>query len=284
MILVHRARSCDNHRAKKSAAFRLISIHQREQEKMNSPEKQEPPIRSVPLKIFDIEGAFESIPDDEIRFDDGFEISIPYLNLASGEIVHLDSEDDERIDDPDFLEIDQAISDHIEHRDLERFVDQLEDEELRNQLSKTIQGRGAFRRFKDIVFGSGNVELKYAWNWYQTRKQREQIVEWMESNRIDPQWDCDIFEKPPLPSKRPELLRAVLDFVTMVGGSPGVRRMALLGSLATDKTIPEDVCLLVEVDDGADLKLLARATRQLSGKTMATGDNCGAQVFLCDQN
>jgi predicted nucleotidyltransferase len=84
------------------------------------------------------------------------------------------------------------------------------------------------------------------------------------------------------PDKRADLLHAVCDFVEQARSLPGVRRIALLGSLATPKAIPKDVDLLVEVEDDMPLAALAKLTRQLSGKTMSTGDGCGADVFLCD--
>lgn len=56
-------------------------------------------------------------------------------------------------------------------------------------------------------------------------------------------------KQPPLPDKRADLLRAVLDFVRDARSLPGVRRIALIGSLTTPKAIPKDVDLLVEVAD-----------------------------------
>ena len=72
----------------------------------------------------------------------------------------------------------------------------------------------------------------------------------------------------------------MLQFVRDAREIPGVRRIALLGSLTTDKGIPKDVDLLVEVSDEDSLNQLARVRRQLGGRTMQTGDNCGADVFL----
>lgn len=92
----------------------------------------------------------------------------------------------------------------------------------------------------------------------------------------------DIFQAPPLPDKRGDLLRAVREFVTAAAGRPEVRRIALIGSLASDKAVPKDVDLLVEVADELPLAELARLARRLNGKAMATGDGCGAEVFLHD--
>jgi hypothetical protein len=170
----------------------------------------------------------------------------------------------------------------LEYGALDEFVDSLPDDPLRGQLARAIRGKGAFRRFKDIVFGGGNVKLKHRWEWFETRRKREHIVEWLRSENIDPQWGRDIFEAPPLPNKRAVLLRAVLDFVRDARNLTGVRRIALLGSLTTPKAIPKDVDVLIEVSDDLPLDKLARSSRRLLGKTMATGDSCGTDVFLCN--
>ena len=52
---------------------------------------------------------------------------------------------------------------------------------------------------------------------------------------------------------RDALLAEVRFFVERARSCPGVRRIALVGSLATDKQNPKDADLLVTVDDDADL-------------------------------
>lgn len=165
---------------------------------------------------------------------------------------------------------------------LDEFVDSLADDPQRGKLAQAIRGKGAFRRFKDIVFGGGDAGLKHCWLWFETRRKRERIVEWLRDENIEPEWGRDILEASPLPDKRADLLRAVLTFVRDARRLPGVRRIALLGSLTTPKAIPKDVDLLVELADDMPLDPLARLSRQLLGKTMQTGDGCGADVFLCN--
>jgi predicted nucleotidyltransferase len=48
------------------------------------------------------------------------------------------------------------------------------------------------------------------------------------------------------------LLSEVLQFVERARSCPGVRRIALVGSLTTAKEDPKDADVLVTVDDGAD--------------------------------
>jgi hypothetical protein len=81
-------------------------------------------------------------------------------------------------------------------------------------------------------------------------------------------------------SIREFLLREVLPFVERARTCPGVRRVALVGSLATAKDDPKDADVLVTVDDAADLTALATAGRRLKGR--AQSRNKGADIFLVD--
>lgn len=82
------------------------------------------------------------------------------------------------------------------------------------------------------------------------------------------------------PSVRGFLLAGVRRFVKRACACPGVGRIALVGSLVTDKRDPKDADLLVTVADGADLAPLAIEARRLKGH--AQGRNKGADVFLAD--
>jgi hypothetical protein len=87
----------------------------------------------------------------------------------------------------------------------------------------------------------------------------------------------------PMPSvaePRKALLIAVCSFVRAARICPGVRRIALMGSLVTNKPIPKDADVLVTIDDTTDLTGLARAGRRLKG--FAQTINLGADIFLAD--
>src|SRR5436309_13922253 len=79
-------------------------------------------------------------------------------------------------------------------------------------------------------------------------------------------------------SIRSFLLSEVLRFVERARNCPGVRRIALVGSLIRDRHDPKDADVLVTVDDDADLASLATAGRGLKGR--AQSRNKGADVFL----
>ena len=76
------------------------------------------------------------------------------------------------------------------------------------------------------------------------------------------------------------LLMAVRTFVHAIGGLAGLHRIALMGSLTTDKLTPKDADVLVTIDPGLDLTDLARAARRLKGAAQTR--NLGADIFLAD--
>lgn len=64
---------------------------------------------------------------------------------------------------------------------------------------------------------------------------------------------------------------------------PGITRVALIGSLTTDKVAPKDIDLLVTISDDTDVSELDRLARQLQGCVSATAHGLyGADVFLAD--
>jgi hypothetical protein len=73
----------------------------------------------------------------------------------------------------------------------------------------------------------------------------------------------------------------VLAFVREARSTRGVRRIALLGSLATDKPMPKDADVLVTIDAATDLGPLARSGRRLQGTAQRI--NLGADIFLADE-
>ena len=79
---------------------------------------------------------------------------------------------------------------------------------------------------------------------------------------------------------RDQLLSHLPWFVSAVVKLPGVRRIALLGSITTAKRNPKDIDFLVVVDEDVDLEPLARLGRKIKGRTQQM--NRGADIFLAD--
>jgi len=88
--------------------------------------------------------------------------------------------------------------------------------------------------------------------------------------------------QPSVGEPRRHLLAATLAFVVAAWELPGVRRIALIGSLTTNKPVPKDTDLLVVIDDNVDFEKLAMLGRRLKGTTQSI--NLGADIFLADHN
>ncbi len=66
-----------------------------------------------------------------------------------------------------------------EYRIMERFCYAVDDDEMRDDLFNAIQGRGAFRRFKDSIHKHGVAD-----DWYKHRDDalKEIAIAWCEEN------------------------------------------------------------------------------------------------------
>jgi hypothetical protein len=82
------------------------------------------------------------------------------------------------------------------------------------------------------------------------------------------------------PSVRAFLIAEVLAFVRAAREVSGVSRIALIGSLTTEKPEPKDADLLVTVTDDAELEPLARLGRRLQGRAQSI--NRGGDIFLAN--
>jgi predicted nucleotidyltransferase len=164
------------------------------------------------------------------------------------------------------------------YRDMEDFIATVRDERLQDRLWQAIRGRGAFGRFKDVL--SSHFHERECWFEFQEARLLQRVLEWLKEEGIEP-----IIEEAPLAqetapevSTRARLIAEVLAFVRAAAGLPGVLRIALIGSLATDEPDPKDADLLVTVTDEADLASLAGLGRKLQGH--AQSFNRGGEVFL----
>jgi hypothetical protein len=79
---------------------------------------------------------------------------------------------------------------------------------------------------------------------------------------------------------REKLLSEILWFVPAAARLRGVRKIALLGSMITEKKDPKDIDFLVVVDDDVVLDPLAKIGRRMKGHAQNIGR--GADIFLAD--
>lgn len=178
-----------------------------------------------------------------------------------------------------FISVPQ-IDSHEGYRDMQDFIVTVRDPHLQEWLDVAIMGRGAFRRFKDVLFDYPRECER--WFAFKDEKMFERVRDWLEAYDIEPIYEpsAGVEPSPPQPPARDRLIAEALAFVTAARALPGILRIALVGSLATDKPDPKDVDLLVTVADDADLTPLATLGRKLSGHLQ--GRNLGGEVFLAD--
>ncbi len=70
------------------------------------------------------------------------------------------------------------------YRDMEAFIETVASERLAERLARAIQGRGAFRRFKDTLLDDPRERER--WFAFREARQRERVLEWLESEDIEP--------------------------------------------------------------------------------------------------
>ena len=115
-----------------------------------------------------------------------------YLNLVTGKVVFFSddlglSEEDERLSEEidesdDYVAVDRIPS-HEAYQWMVDFVDEMvapSDENAAEKLSIALEGKGAFRRFKDTLY---RVDEKWQQAWYQWRDKQLKIAveEWLKS-------------------------------------------------------------------------------------------------------
>ncbi len=111
-----------------------------------------PLLRPLPVDLDALSGVLEGDPREgggaiDLRTGEVW----PQFVLDDGlEFSDEDDEDDEDDDEDLWLEVETQGS-RSGYRDMERFVDTIDDPDRRDRLEIALQGRGAFRRFKDVL-------------------------------------------------------------------------------------------------------------------------------------
>jgi hypothetical protein len=109
----------------------------------------------------------------------------------------------------------EAVPSRIQYQWLDSYIKTVEDETLRERLQAAINGKGAFRRFKDILLTLPDERRR----WFEFRDvaMRQRIIEWVREQGVDaqnaPNWIVTPIEDPPVPNNRPRDLEALRDFM-----------------------------------------------------------------------
>jgi hypothetical protein len=120
-----------------------------------------------------------------------FQMNMPevkcFLSLDDGTVLKLPPGDTKlaevRAEPTRFAPID-AIPSRIQYQWLDEFIKSMEDDSLRGRMEAAINGKGAFRRFKDILLTLPDERRR----WFEFRDimMRKRIVDWVREQGIDP--------------------------------------------------------------------------------------------------
>jgi Uncharacterised protein family (UPF0158) len=136
-------------------------------------------------------GPLRDVPVDWEALEDAFENNAPevhsYLHLTTGEVLRVvdgvaDPQMHVRIaSDGNYLRID-PVSSREQYRWMERFIPMVEDLELRAKLAQAIDGKGAFRRFKDVLMSYGPERER--WFTFRSERLRTFMEAWLSAHAI----------------------------------------------------------------------------------------------------
>jgi hypothetical protein len=111
-----------------------------------------------------------------------------FLCLDDGKVLKLppgDSQIETVIDNPHrYCEI-EAIPSRIQYQWLDDFIKHIPDEDIRIRMEAAINGKGAFRRFKDILLSL--PEERRRWFEYRDQMMRQHILNWVHKHEIEPE-------------------------------------------------------------------------------------------------
>ncbi|MFW6049952.1 MAG: UPF0158 family protein [Myxococcota bacterium] len=143
------------------------------------------PVRKVPISWEALQDAFENNAPEVHS----------YLHLETGEVVRIvdgiaDPAMHERVvNDSSYMQVD-PVSSREQYRWMERFIATVEDPDLRHRLLTAIDGKGAFRRFKDVLMAYP-VERE-RWFAFRAERLRACMEAWLQAHGIEaverPKW------------------------------------------------------------------------------------------------
>ena len=142
---------------------------------------------------FAAEFTCRDVPIDWEALEDAFENNAPevhsYLHVLTGEVLRVvdgiaDPDMHARIaQSPDYLRV-APVNSREQYRWMERFIPMVADAELAGRLDDAIDGKGAFRRFKDVL--SDVTEVRERWFAFRGERLRVFMEAWLAAQGINP--------------------------------------------------------------------------------------------------
>lgn len=157
-------------------------------------------VRPIPTSTLASSGSVPARSPAKIELDwDALEIAVErnspdtdsYLDLTTGRVLTITTGDPEAAINRqavsenirNFLRVEPASS-REQYRWMEKFVGSVVDEALRERLIISIDGKGAFRRFKDVLLAYPAERER--WFSYRADLLHWHIQNWLESHEIQP--------------------------------------------------------------------------------------------------
>ncbi|MGE0786758.1 MAG: UPF0158 family protein [Sandaracinaceae bacterium] len=147
-------------------------------EKQGSERDASQPLKRVPISWEALEDAFENNAPEVHS----------YLHLETGEVIRIvdgiaDPQMHQRVMvDPTYLRVD-PVSSREQYRWMERFIATVEETEFRDKLVRAIDGKGAFRRFKDVLMSYPLDRER--WFTFRSERLRSCMQGWLEAHAIE---------------------------------------------------------------------------------------------------
>ena len=220
-------------------------------------------------------GAVRDVPIDWEALEDAFENNAPevhsYLHLVTGEVLRVvdgvaDPQMHVRIaSDANYLRID-PVSSREQYRWMERFIPMVDEGELRGKLTQAIDGKGAFRRFKDVLMTYATDRER--WFTFRSERLRTFMEAWLSAHAIAsvarPAWadggpESEV-EEPPPESAAPSSLGLEAEGPKSASGRRTRNAEALRTSLKEigDSLGPRDLDLIVAFGEFLKARRAAR--------------------------
>jgi hypothetical protein len=143
----------------------------------NNEETPTQPLKEIPIDWEALENAFENNAPEVHS----------YLHLATGDVLRVvdgvaDPQMHARIaSDQRYLRI-EPVSSREQYRWMERYIPLVEEPKLRSRLEVSIDGKGAFRRFKDVLMAFGPERER--WFAYRSERLRTFMEAWLTAHSI----------------------------------------------------------------------------------------------------
>ncbi len=120
-----------------------------------------------------------------------FQMNMPevkcFLNLETGKVLKVPPGDprlgEVRQKGEHYAEV-LAIPSRIQYQWLDNFIAAIEDEGIRARMEAAINGKGAFRRFKDILLTLPDERRR--WFEFRDAEMRKRICDWVREHGVEP--------------------------------------------------------------------------------------------------